>query len=254
MTTTRSGRLDPTSPVPRWAQLEADLRRRLARGAYAGRFPTEGELAEQYEVSRGTVRQALQHLRHDGLLESRQGAGTFVVDPTRNDEPYGIASLALTLRALGVAESNIVTTQELRPAGEAAGALGIGPEDPVVYLERVRLGDGEPLALDRSWLPADVAAPLLDVDLRSGSLYGALVEHCGTRVTGGREHVRPARPSADDRRVLRLPPSEAVFVLERVALAGTRAVELRTSVMRGDRYELLADWGANPAALTSRGG
>lgn len=247
-------RPDPASPVPRWAQVEADLRRRLGTGGFAGRFPTEGELVDQYEVSRGTVRQALQRLRQDGLLESRQGAGTFVVDPSHLDDTYGIPSLALTLRAMGVDESNIVRAVDVRPAGPAAEPLDVGSEDPVVFVERVRLGDGEPLAIDRSWLPADLARPLLEADLRTGSLYGALLERCGVRVTGGHEHVRPARPDPADRRALHLPPSEAVFAVERVALAGDRPVELRHSVMRGDRYELLARWGSRPGRFVEGGG
>jgi GntR family transcriptional regulator len=238
--------IDRASAVPRWAQIESDLRRRLAAGEFTGRLPTEGELVAQYDVSRSTVRQAVQRLRDDGLLESRQGAGTFLADPAEGFATHGISSLALTLRALGMAESSVVRAQEIRPAGAAGAELGLRPSDPVLYVERLRLGDGEPLALDRSWLPAAVARPLLKVDLTEGSLYGALARHCGIRVTGGREHLRPAEPTAADRRRLRLPRGEAVLVLERLALADARPVELRRSRMRGDRFELFAAWGERP--------
>lgn len=239
--------LDRTSPLPLWAQIDADLRRRLVAGDFGDQFPTEEELVEEYEVSRGTVRQALLRLRDDGLLTSRRGRGTFVVDPSHLDETPGISSLALTLRALGVVESSVVRAQELRQAGAVADHLGLRPHDPVVYLERLRLGDGEPLALDRSWLPAPIASPLVHADLTSGSLYSALARDCGVRVTGGTEHVRPAQPSVAERQLLRLPRHEALFVLERLAVTGVEPVEFRTSLMRGDRYELLATWGAPPS-------
>ncbi len=235
--------LDPASPLPRWAQLAEDLRRRLAAGEFAERIPTEGELGAQYAVSRSTVRQALAQLRADGLLESRQGTGTFVTPPDEVDGPWGVTSMALTLRALGVAESSVVRRIELRPGSDAPSDLGLGGRERALYIERLRLGDGDPLAIDRSWLPASIAGPLRHADLTTGSLYGALARHCGVRVTGGQEHVRPAAASAGDRRLLRLPAGEAVFILERLALAGSTPVEARTSNMRGDRYELIATWG-----------
>ncbi len=233
--------LDPASALPRWAQLAADLRRRLAAGEFADRVPTEGDLAGQYSVSRSTVRQALGDLRAAGLLQSRQGSGTFVAEPDVGT--WGLASLALTLRALGISESSGVRCLELRSGREAPPALGLGARARAVYLERLRLGDGEPLALDRSWLPATLARPLLDADLTSGSLYAALALHCGVRVTSGREHLRPATPTAAERELLHLPRREAVLVLSRVALAGETPVEARSSVLRGDRYELFASWG-----------
>lgn len=235
--------IDHASALPRWAQVDADLRRRLAADEFGERFPTEGELVEEYGVSRSTVRQAVKSLRDDGLLESRQGAGTFVTGPVAGSGTLGITSLALALRALGVAESSVVRAQELRAAGDAAGPLGLRPSDRVVYIERLRLGDGEPLALDRSWLPARIARRLVKTDLSSGSLYAALAEQCGVRVTGGREHLRSVGASALDRKRLRLPKGEAVLVLDRVAFADECPVELRTSRMRGDRYELLSSWG-----------
>jgi GntR family transcriptional regulator len=73
--------LDRTHPLPLWAQLEADLRRRLAAGAFDARFPTDRELVESYEVSRNTAREAVDRLCAEGLLERRRGRGTFILAP-----------------------------------------------------------------------------------------------------------------------------------------------------------------------------
>ncbi len=235
--------VDRTDPLPGWVQIELDLRRRMADGELTGRFPSEAELAAEYRVSRSTVRQAIRALRDAGLVEARQGAGTFVVDPARFEDGIGFSSLALTLRTLGVAESSVVRALERRPAGQVAGHLGLAATDDVVYVERLRMGDGEPLALDRSWLPAGRAAPLLESDLTSGPLYGALAERCGIRVTGGREHVRPSAATSSERELLRLHPDEVVLEVDRNVYAGTEPVEYRITRLRGDRYELIADWG-----------
>lgn len=237
-------RLDHTSPLPLWAQLHADLSRRLLAGEFTGHVPGEEDLVKDYEVSRGTVRQALARLSEEGLVQRRRGRGTFAVDPDHLDHLFGIGSLAVTLRSLGVAESSVVRSQELRPAGPAGAVLGIPPGEPVVYVERLRLGDGDPLALDRSWLPVSVASELLDADLTSGSLYAALARHCGVRVTGGSEHLRPAAGSPEERSLLGLPADQALFVMERSALAGADVVEHRQTLLRGDRYELFATWGS----------
>ncbi|MHB8218767.1 MAG: GntR family transcriptional regulator [Acidimicrobiales bacterium] len=236
--------LDHASPLPLWAQIHADLRRRLLVGEFQHHVPSEEELVADYGVSRGTVRQALARLTEDGLVERRRGRGTFVVDPGHLDRSPGVGSLAITLRSLGVAESSVVRCREMRQAGAAAQSLGIARNEPVVYVERLRLGDGEPLALDRSWMPASIASELLEADLTSGSLYSALARHCGVTVTGGSEHIRPAAGSPQERALLLLPPDEALFIMERVAMDGTVAVEHRRTLLRGDRYELFATWGA----------
>lgn len=210
-------------------------------------MPSEEELVQAYGVSRGTVRQAVARLAEEGLVERLRGRGTFAVDPDHLDRFLGVGSLAITLRSLGVAESSVVRAQDIRPAGDAGDPLGIPRDEQVVYVERLRLGDGEPLALDRSWLPASIASELLEADLTSGSLYTALARHCGVTVTGGREHVRPIAGSPEEHSLLRLPSHEALLLMDRVAVAGDEAVEYRRTLLRGDRYELFATWGARSA-------
>jgi GntR family transcriptional regulator len=216
----------------------------LLAGEFIRHFPGEEDLVAAYGVSRGTVRQALARLSEEGLIQRMRGRGTFAIDPDHLDHIFGVGSLAITLRSLGVAESSVVRSQELRPAGPVGETLGVAPGESVVYVERLRLGDGEPLALDRSWLPVSVASGLMEADLTSGSLYAALARHCGVMVTGGSEHVRPAAGSPEERALLGLPADQALFVMERSALAGTDTVEHRQTLLRGDRYELFATWGA----------
>jgi GntR family transcriptional regulator len=207
-------------------------------------LPSEDELVDQYKVSRGTVRQALARLSDEGLVERRRGRGTYPVEPDRLDRLPRVGSLAIMLTSLGVVESSVVRCREIRPAGDSAAHLGIDVDDAVVYVERLRLGDGEPLALDRSWLPESIASELMTVDLTTGSLYAALAQRCGVVVTGGREHVRPAAATPAERHLLRLPRDEALFVMERSASDGASVVEHRVTLFRGDRYELFSAWGA----------
>jgi DNA-binding transcriptional regulator YhcF (GntR family) len=109
--------LDRSSPLPLWAQLLADLRRRMAEGEFEERFPTEEACARDYKVSRQTVREALRRLADDGLLVRARGRGTTLARPEFEQPLHAMYSLSRSLRSQGVAE---------RSQGQSRDALGTG--------------------------------------------------------------------------------------------------------------------------------
>lgn len=236
--------LDRESPLPLWAQLLADLRRRVAAGEFADGFPTDEELRQAYGVSRQTVREAARRLQADGVIVRQRGRGSALAGSVLEQPLQALYSLASTAENLGLPERSEVRALRREQAGPAAAALGIGEGADVVYVERLRFVGEEPLSLHRSWLPAGLAKGLLRRDLSSGSLYDALADSGGVRVTGGWERIRPAIPTPDLRRLLGMPRGGALFEIERLATAGSVPVEWRQSVIRGDRYSLRADWSA----------
>jgi len=241
--------LDPRLPTPLWAQLAAALRERLSLGEYGERFPTESELTTEFDVSRATVREAVRRLRAEGLLDARRGSGTFVVRRQLDEPVLGTPELARAIIGAGLEEESRVRHFAEGPAGPAAADfLEIAAEATVVWIERLRVAGGHPLALDRSAVALSAAGrrALLRADLARGSLYEALAEGCGVRVTGGRERVRAVECSADDRRTLELASTEGVLEVDRLAYAGQRPVEWRRSLLRGSAYELTAGWGTVP--------
>jgi GntR family transcriptional regulator len=154
------------------------------------------------------------------------------------------------VRAQGIDERSEVLAAERRPAEpEIATELGVGRGAEVVFIERLRFAGPEPIAWDRSWLRVDQAGALLDADLSSGGLYDLLATHCSVRITGGWERIRPVVPEQDERKLLRLPPKTAAFSTKRLALVGETPIEWRQSLIRGDRYSLIAQW---PARVQSR--
>lgn len=235
--------LDRSSPLPLWAQIVDDLRRRLLEGEFEDRFPTDEELTRDYEVSRQTVREAVRRLTAEGLVVRERGRGSSLAAPVLEQPLHSLYSLASTMRAGGIEERSEVLAAERRAATpEIAGHLGIDGRAEVVFIERLRFAGAEPIAWDRSWLPAGQAAALLDEDLSSGGLYDLLVSRCALRVTGGWERIRPVVPQSSERKLLRLPPKVAAFSIERLALVGDQPIEWRRSLIRGDRYSLLAQW------------
>jgi GntR family transcriptional regulator len=245
--------LDRGSPLPLWAQLEGELRRRLAAGAFTERFPTDRELVEAYDVSRNTVREAVDRLCAEGLLERRRGLGTFV-RAAEFEQPTGaLYSLFRSIEAQGVPQTSRVLQLEQCGDAVAARRLDLAPDAPLVLLSRLRCAGDEPLALDRVWLPADIARPLLDADFSRTALYDELAARCGVVMVEGWERIRPVMPTAAEREVLAQPEGEAVFAIERLGRSAHRAVEWRVSLVRGDRYAFVADWRASASGAAPRG-
>ncbi len=237
-----AGSLDRSSPLPLWAQLETDLRRRLDSGEFDDRFPTDAEMVADYEVSRHTVREAIRHLNRTGVLRRERGRGT-VVNRARFEQPLGnLYSLFRSIEDAGVEQTSEVLAMDVRRDTIAAAQLGLGDDDQFFFLERIRFAAGDPLAVDRAWLPVALAAPLLDADFSRTALYDELERRVGVRPDQGWERVSPVIPSAADRERLGLGRTDAAFHLERLGRAGDRPIEWRTTVIRGDRYRFVSDW------------
>lgn len=234
--------LNRESPLPLWAQLEADLRRRLEAGEFSERFPTDLELTEGYGVSRHTVREAVRHLNRTGLLRRERGRGT-VVNRSEFEQSLGtLYSLYQSVEATGVEQASNVLELGVVCDTVAAAHLELPDTSDLVFLERVRLAGGSPLAVDRAWLPLSVAKPLLEVDFTHTALYVELDRIGSPRPNQGWERLTPIVPTAADRERLEMKKNEAAFFLERLGKRDDRPIEWRTSVVRGDRYRFVAEW------------
>ncbi|MGW2407183.1 GntR family transcriptional regulator [Streptomyces sp. NPDC001739] len=241
--------LDRRSPLPLWAQLLDDLRRRMDAGAFTEEFPAEHRLTAEYEVSRHTVREALRKLRADGLVIAERGRASRL-DTRRIQQPLGsLYSLFRELEGQGVEQRSEVLRLERTADGTIAGHLGLVPDAPLVVLERLRLADGEPLAHDTAYLPAEIAEPLLDADFGHTSLYGELSRRCAVKVTGGRERIQPFLPDIRQAWLLGLADREPAFAIERLGRSGERPVEWRETVVRGDRFTFVAEWSDSSPAV-----
>ena len=236
-------RLDRQSPLPLWAQLRADLRRRLAAGAFGEAFPGELALVAEYEVSRQTVRAALQELRAEGLVVSERGRRPRLAGQAVITQPLGtLYSLFASVESAGLRQTSIVRARDMRADGVIADRLGLEASTPLFRLERLRLAGDEPLALDTVWLPAEIAEPLLEADFTHTALYDELATRTGIRLDGGREHIRAVVPTRAERHLLEIPPVTGALAIDRLGHADGKPVEWRHTLIRGDRFSLLAEF------------
>lgn len=235
--------LDRHSRVPLWAQLLDDLVRRLEANAFSKRFPSEHDLVAEYEVSRHTVREALRRLRETGVINSNRGRLT-VLRPASIEQPLGaIYSLFREVEARGMVQRSVVRAQDIRADVDAATVLQLPEDTPLVYVERLRYADDQPLAWDRTWLPLGVGQRLLEADLTHSGLYDEL-RQAKIVLTGGREHIEGVVPTAAQRRLLGIPAGVAALAINRTGCMKGRPVEWRQTLVRADRFSLSAEWSA----------
>lgn len=228
---------------PLWQQLLTDLRERLDSGAFDAALPSEYALAAEYEVSRYTVREALRRMRDDGAVVATRGRVSRRADTASIEQPLSEPySLYRAVEATGRTQRSVVRQFDVRADGVIAARLGLEESTPLVHLERLRLADAEPLAVDRVWLPEELAAPLLDVDFSHTGLYYEYRRRCGIRVTGGRENIRAVVPSDGERQLLGIDDDVAALVIERCGMAAGRAVEWRHTLVRADRFTVTAQF------------
>lgn len=229
---------------PLWRQVREDLQARLQAGQFAATFPGEHALASQYRASRHTIREALRSLRSEGLITASRGRASTVVEPTLIEQQTGGAlySLFASVEAAGLTQRSVVRRLDVRADGVVATRLGLEESTPLVHLERLRLAGDEPLALDRVWLPASWAAPLLQVDFTHTSLYEEMHARCGIRLTGGQELIRAVVPNVAEQRLLLNSSDVAALALDRLGSSEGIPAEWRHTLIRADRFSLTAQF------------
>src|ERR1700747_3027147 len=142
-------------PSPLYAKIEETIATEIAEGEYppGDQLPTEDELLQRLEVSRITVRRAIQNLVHRGLLEIRRGRGTFVAEPHIEAELTKLSGFVEDMNAAGRRASARVVSQGVVPAtARIAERLQLARGTRVMRIERVRLADGVPVSFDETYL------------------------------------------------------------------------------------------------------
>jgi GntR family transcriptional regulator len=185
-----------------------DIKAAIAAGAFAAgtRLPSESELAAQYGVSRGTIRQAFAALRADGVIASRRGARRVVVGGPRVQSFGELLSFSRWARAIGEVPSGRVVSLERRPALPAeAQRLGLEPDAPVYYLIRVRLLSGRPVMIERAAYPDKVGVLVAGLDLACDSITERL-EELGISFTDAEHVIDAVAASPGDARLLGIRP------------------------------------------------
>jgi GntR family transcriptional regulator len=209
--------------------------------------PTERELAQQMLTSRTTVRQALTELVVEGRLVRRQGSGTYVAEP-KITWPLYLGSFTEQVKASGFAPSaTVLATARQAASIELATQLALAPRAPVYRIERLRLADAYPIAVETSWLPAGRFPGLSRQIRKHGSLYALLAENYGAILHTAEETIETAPATPREAGPLRVDVGSPMLVVSRQNFdsAGT-PVELGRTWFRGDRVTLVTHLASEP--------
>jgi GntR family transcriptional regulator len=244
--------IDSALALPLYHQVAGILRQRIEEGAYpvGWRLNSEGELAEEFDVSRATIRQAMGALESEGLVVRRRGRGTFV---------EGTGQPVLKQRFRGslsdlMAESHRTTTRDVEVVHDTAFPAYIGEalrlvEPKGTIARRTRMRDGEPFCYTVTYLPPDIGESAVSADgLRRTALLKLLVEH-GIALHTATQSIRAQLADPDLCGRIDVELGAPVLYVERTLYDTTgRPVDFVRSWYRGDRYEYTVTLSLDPVA------
>src|SRR5215467_9984585 len=176
-------KVDPDSPLPLYAQVEAILVFGIADGTFppGSQLPNEDELIERYAVSRTTIRQTIQNLMRRGMVEIRRGKGTFVLQPKITQELTELSGFVEDMQSLGRRASARLLDKQVVPSTESvARQLALPPATPVVRIQRVRLADNTPLSFDETYLPRAIGEKIMENNLETEPIFSLLEQKYDT--------------------------------------------------------------------------
>jgi GntR family transcriptional regulator len=231
------------APDPLYYQVYSIIADAIASGQLkpGDRLPTERSFCERFGVSRATVRRALRRLADEGMVDATVGRGSFVINAPLGEPPNALMSFTELAAARGLAVSAEVSRQELRPAiFEEATVFGIDVMGLIFELERVRILDGDRVALDRTRIPLAIAPALLEQDFTSASIFATLEAAGAAPITG---NIVVSGAAADEHRASALGMETGAPLLVCTTMSydeSGRLVEISEIAYRADRYQFRA--------------
>jgi GntR family transcriptional regulator len=215
-----------------------DLIERLGVG---NAIPSERQLSSDLGVSRLTVRAALDELAREGYLVRRRGSGTYVQHPKMSQE-LTMTSFSEDMRRRGFVPGSRMLSMNTTHAGARLGRLlQVSPSEPIVVVKRLRLADGEPMAIETLHIP-DALVPGLTPTMLTGSFYELLQERYSIVVASGTQAIEPTVTNDEESEALGVPLHSPAFLFERTSRdVNERTIEFVHSVYRGDRYRIVSE-------------
>lgn len=209
--------IDRSSTVPLYSQIKQILIKEL-QGASLGNAPalTEASLIKRFHVSRAPIRQALKELVNEGYVVRQRAKGTFPVRGVNVRLPPALELGGLTryLTEQGLTPTSRVTGLERVAAPEdVQDALGLGPSDEVLYLQRIISVKGSPLVWTRTYLctPPEFLPGVKELE-RTGTVFALIEQTLGLRFTRGEQYIWAAGASKEEAEALGVKPGAPVLV------------------------------------------
>ena len=212
--------MNDSKVTPLYQQVKEDIKNAIEQGRYKAKekIPSEPELSAEYSVSRITLRRAVEELCNEGYLIKRQGQGTFVSTPRIHRKMAGgnrMESFTNTCRNYGMKAVARLLSRQIVPARqEEQEFFGLGPDDLLVYVERLRTADGLPIFLENQFFPYQKFKGLMEENLNDVSLFEVIERISGRKpVETTRRTLEITRASVEQAQKLGIPLGEPLMFL-----------------------------------------
>lgn len=244
--------IDFNSAIPYYYQLQQCLEAKISLGQWeAGqKLPGEKKLGDHFGVSRTVIRQALNELASNSLIETQKGKGSFVSAPKHAWQlMQSLSGFNENAIACGQAIQTEVLELKLVPAsGEVAESLQLAAGEPVTMLKRLRFVDGEPIVVVTTYIPEKICPDLVDEDFTDASLYEMLATKHNLAIAEGVRTIESVTATSDLSQLLQVKEGAALSLLKSIGwLADGTPLEYYVAWHRGDRsrfqVRLVADKG-----------
>ncbi|GAC1301499.1 MAG: GntR family transcriptional regulator [Vulcanimicrobiaceae bacterium] len=222
-------------------QIKEDLVRRIASAEFRvdDRIPSELELAQQYGVSRPTIRQAILALVQDGVVTRSRGKGTFVLPPVIVSDAHAFTSFADEMRQQGIDHTaHLMSARQIVATDAIASDLRIAAGAAVYEITRSRLGDGTPLVVRTMQIARELAPDLLQKPIHEAPIYLILQREYNIVASGSHQHFSAVAAAEDIAAELQIPVGSPLLYWHGITVDSAQHPIARTSAYyRGDRFE-----------------
>lgn len=226
------------SHIPLHIQLKDLLKTEIVEGKHVEKIPSERELMERFTVSRSTVREAVNHLVHEGVLKKVHGKGTFITkNKTVHDWLNSLNSFTDTVRNMGMKPgAQLLHAKIIDNFSEAKEILG---HSTLFSIARLRTADDQPIAIERHYYEPHLGQQISNYDLNTATIYDVIEKELNIVLVEAEQTIRCSPISEDDSALLNLKPHINVLNIERILLgAQGEVIEYYSSIFHPELYML----------------
>ena len=230
-------KLDQTSAMPLHIQLKDIIEKQVVEGVFSNQIPSERDFMEEYNISRSTVREAINLLVREGILEKRHGKGTFVSLKPIHDWLGKLSSTTETIRDIGMKPgAKLITHYKTIPSTYIQERTGF---TEAYFIKRVRYANDIPIGVERHYYPIAIGEKLIKYDLNNATLYDLVENDLGIQFAEVNQTISSGHLLQEDREYLDVPAHTNILIAERIIKdqAGT-VVEMEEAFYRSDMYSL----------------
>ncbi|MFD1705691.1 GntR family transcriptional regulator [Siminovitchia sediminis] len=228
-------KIDSTHPIPLHIQLKKLIEQQITTGVYPDQLPSERQFMEKYNVSRSTVREAINLLVREGILEKRHGKGTFVSVKPIQDWLGHLSSTTEVIQKMGKKPgARLVTHYKTIPDPYVQELTGF---KEAYFIKRIRYADDIAIGVERHYYPLEIGEKLVKYDLDNATLYDLVQNELGIQFAEADQLISCGPLLEEDKQYLDIPSNVGVMTARRIIKdAEGKIIELESAFYRSDMY------------------